>query len=76
VLSSPPFRLDFVEERLWKESREVRLRRKPFAILRFLAQKPRRLVTQAKIVDAVWGRIAMSESRLRTHMHDLRHALG
>ena len=76
VLSFPPFRLDLIEERLWKGNREVRLRRKPFAILRFLAQNPRRLVTQAEIVDAVWGRIAMSESLLRTHMHDLRHALG
>jgi DNA-binding winged helix-turn-helix (wHTH) protein len=77
VLSFPPFRLDLVEERLWKGNREVRLRRKPFAILRFLAQNPRRLVTQGEIVDAVWGRnVAMSESLLRTHMRDLRHALG
>jgi Transcriptional regulatory protein, C terminal len=63
VLSSPPFRLDLVEERLWKGNREVRLRRKPFAILRFLAQNPRRLVTQAEIVDAVWRRIASSDPR-------------
>jgi DNA-binding winged helix-turn-helix (wHTH) protein len=77
VLSFPPFRLDLVEERLWKGNREVRLRRKPFAILRFLAQNPRRLVTQGEIVDAVWGRnVAMSESLLRTHLRDLRHALG
>ena len=76
VFSFPPFRLDLVEERLWKGDREVRLRPKPFAILRFLAQNPRRLVTQEEIVDAVWGRIAMSESLLRTHMRDLRHALG
>jgi DNA-binding winged helix-turn-helix (wHTH) protein len=76
VLSFSPFRLDFVEERLWKGDRELRLRRKPFAILRYLAQNPRRLVTQAEIVDAVWGRIAMSESLLRTHVYDLRRTLG
>jgi DNA-binding winged helix-turn-helix (wHTH) protein len=76
VLSFPPFRLDLVEERLWRGNREVRLRRKPFAILRFLAQNPRRLVRHAEIVDAVWGRTAMSESLLRTHMRDLRHALA
>ena len=76
VLSFPPFRLDLVEERLWKGERELRLRPKPLAILRFLAQNPRRLVTRLEIVDAVWGRIAMSESLLRTHMHDLRRALG
>jgi DNA-binding winged helix-turn-helix (wHTH) protein len=76
VLSFPPFRLDVAEERLWKEGRELHLRPKPFAILRYLTEHPRRLVTQSEIVDAVWGKIAMSESVLRTHMHNLRHVLG
>jgi DNA-binding response OmpR family regulator len=76
-LSFPPFRLDFVEERLWKGNLELQLRPKPFAILRYLAQNPRRLVTRAEIVDAVWGeRVAMSESLVRTHVHDLRRAVG
>jgi DNA-binding winged helix-turn-helix (wHTH) protein len=76
VLSFPPFRLDVAEERLWKDGRELRLRAKPFAILRYLTQHPRRLVTQSEIVDAVWGRIAMCESLVRTHVRDLRHVLG
>jgi len=33
-------------------------------------------VTQAEIVEAVWGKIAMSESLLRTHVRDLRGTLG
>jgi DNA-binding winged helix-turn-helix (wHTH) protein len=76
VLSFPPFRLDVTEGRLWKDGRELLLRPKPFAILRYLTQHPRRLVTKSEIVDAVWGRIAMSESLLRTHLSDLRHVLG
>ncbi len=76
MLSFPPFRLDLDSERLWKNDQEVRLRRKPFAILRFLVQNPKRLVTHREIVEAVWGKVAMSESLLRTHMHDLRAALG
>jgi DNA-binding winged helix-turn-helix (wHTH) protein len=76
VLSFPPFRLDVAEERLWKNGRELYLRPKPFAILRYLTRHPRRLVRQSEIVDAVWGKIAMSESLLRTHVHDLRHVLG
>jgi len=76
VLSFPPFRLDLAEERLWRGECELRLRRKPFAILRFLAQNPRRLVAYSEVVEAVWGRIAMSESLVRTHMHDLRRVLG
>jgi DNA-binding winged helix-turn-helix (wHTH) protein len=77
LLSFPPFRLDLTEERLWKDDAEVRLRRKPFAILRYLAQHPRQLVTHSEIVRAVWGgEIAMSESLLRTHISDLRSVLG
>ncbi len=76
VLWFPPFRLDVAEARLWKGGRELRLRPKPFAILRYLAQHPRRLVTRSEIVEAVWGKVAMSESLLRTHVHDLRRVLG
>ena len=77
VLSFPPFRLDLFEQRLWKGEREVQLRPKPFAILRYLALQPRRLVTRSEIVDAVWGRqVAMSEGLFRTHLHDLRRTVG
>jgi DNA-binding winged helix-turn-helix (wHTH) protein len=76
VLSFPPFRLDTAEERLWKNGQELRLRPKPFAILRYLTRHPRRLVTQSEIVAAVWGKIAMSDSVVRTHVFDLRHVLG
>jgi predicted ATPase/DNA-binding winged helix-turn-helix (wHTH) protein len=76
LLSFPPFRLDLDDERLWKEGGEVHLRRKPFAILRYLVQHPQRLVTQQEVVEAVWGNIAMSESLLRTHVSELRRVLG
>ena len=71
-----PFRLDLEEERLWNGERELRLRRKPFAILRYLALHPRRLVTYFELTQAVWGKVAISESLLRTHVHALRRALG
>jgi DNA-binding response OmpR family regulator len=38
---------------------ELKLRRKPFAILKYLAMHPRRLVTQEELVEAVWGKVAM-----------------
>jgi DNA-binding winged helix-turn-helix (wHTH) protein/tetratricopeptide (TPR) repeat protein len=72
----PPFRLDVRDERLWKGTSELKLRRKPFAILRYLTANPQRLVTQEELVEAVWGKIAMSESLLRTHVSELRHVLG
>src|SRR5271156_5184458 len=76
VLSFPPFRLDVADERLCKDGTEIKLRRKPFAILKYLAMHPRRLVTQEELVDAVWGKVAMSESLLRTHVRAVRLALS
>lgn len=76
MLSFPPFRLDLDSERLWRHDEELHLRRKPFAILRYLVQNPQRLVTHGEIVESVWGKIAMSESLLRTHVRDLRQVLG
>jgi DNA-binding winged helix-turn-helix (wHTH) protein len=76
VISFQPFRIDLAEERLWKGEQELRLRRKPFELLRYLAQNPNRLIRHSELVDAVWGRIAVSESLVRTHVHDLRRVLG
>ena len=70
------FRVDTTEERVWRGDDELKLRRKPFAILRHLVERPSRLVTHEEVVDAVWGRVAMSESLLRTHVHELRRVLG
>ena len=68
----PPLRLDVGDERLWKSTEELKVRRKPFAILKYLTANPRHLVTQEELVEAVWGKIAMSESLLRTHVSELR----
>jgi DNA-binding winged helix-turn-helix (wHTH) protein len=76
MLSFPPFRLDIDNERLWKDGAELRLRRKPFAILRHLVQHPQRLVSYDEIVAAVWGNMATSESLLRTHLSKVRQVLG
>ncbi len=72
----PPFRFDVRDERLWKGTEELKVRRKPFAILKDLTANPRHLVTQKELVEAVWGKIAMSESLLRTHVSELRRLLG
>ena len=76
MLTFPPYRLDLENERLWKDGEEMPLRRKPLAILRCLVQRPQRLVSHGEIVEAVWGKVAISESLLRTHLCDLRQVLG
>jgi DNA-binding winged helix-turn-helix (wHTH) protein len=76
VVAFPPFRLDLEDERLWKGGKELSLRRKPFAILRYLVANPRRLVTHDELMKQVWGDVTVSESAVRTHLHELRSVLG
>jgi len=76
MISFPPFRLDPEDERLWRGSTRLTIRRKPFAILRYLAQHPNRLVTQEELLSHVWGDVVVSESAIRSHLHDLRQVLG
>src|SRR5689334_21291403 len=76
MLAFPPFRLDLDEERLWKGNKLLVLRRKPFAILRYLATNPRRLVTHEELLRHVWSGAVVSESAVRSHLHDLRQVLG
>jgi DNA-binding winged helix-turn-helix (wHTH) protein len=56
--------------------KDLRLRRKPFAILRYLAEHPQRLVSQEELVKEIWGNIVVSESAIRTQLYDLRQAVG
>jgi predicted ATPase/DNA-binding winged helix-turn-helix (wHTH) protein len=76
VLSFPPFQVDMTNERIWKHGEQLHLRRKPFAILKHFVQNPHRLLSHSEIVEAVWGKVALSESVLRTHVRDLRVAIG
>jgi predicted ATPase len=76
VVSFPPFRLDLEEERLWRGDTLLALRRKPFAILRYLATHPRRLVGHDELLAQVWNGAVVSESAVRTHLYELRQVLG
>ncbi len=76
LLSFPPFQLDLKEQRLCKAGVELPLRRKPFAILRYLAEHPQQLVTHEELIEGVWGKVVMSDSVLRSHIRVLRQVLG
>jgi DNA-binding winged helix-turn-helix (wHTH) protein len=76
ILSFPPFRLDLVNEALWRDGAELALRNKPFQILRYFAEHPQRLVTQSELIEAVWGKVVRCDSLLRTHVRVLRRVLG
>jgi predicted ATPase/DNA-binding winged helix-turn-helix (wHTH) protein len=71
-----PFRLDPGNEQLWRGSQEVRLRRKTFAVLRHLVERPGQLVTKAALLDAVWPDVSVSDSMPAISVRELRKALG
>ncbi len=76
MVSFPPYRLDLVEERLWQGSKQLALRRKPFAILRYLVTNPKKLVTHEELLAQIWRGAVVSESAVRSHLHELRTVLG
>ncbi len=71
-----PFRLDLDAEQLWKGVKQVPLRRKPMTILRFLVENPRKLVTHEELLATVWAGAVVSDSAVRSHLHELRQVLG
>lgn len=72
----PPFRLDPDEGRLWKGETVLALRKKPFAILCYLAAHPKKLVTHDELLVEVWRGAVVSDSAMRSHLHELRQVLG
>lgn len=72
----PPFRLDLAAERLWQGEREIRLRPKTFAVLRYLAERPGRLISTTELLKAVWSDVAVTDDMPRQCIRELRSALG
>jgi DNA-binding winged helix-turn-helix (wHTH) protein/predicted ATPase len=72
----PPFRLDLVNEQLWRENQLVPLRPKTFAVLRCLVGQAGRLVTKEELLKAVWSNTRVSDGILKGYIRDLRGVLG
>ena len=77
----PPFRLDTVNQCLWRREEcggeeRILLKPKAFAILKYLVDHAGRLVTQDELLDAVWPDTHVQPEVLKRHMLDIRHELG
>lgn len=70
------FRLDRVDGRLWRGEVERPLRGKSFALLRYLAEHPGRLVTRDELLRAVWPGVAVGPGVVRVSVAEVREALG
>lgn len=71
-----PFALDMANECLWRESTQIGLQPKPFAVLRYLVDNPGRLITHNELLDKLWPETFVQPQVLRTYMLELRRILG
>ncbi len=72
----PPFRLDPLNQCLWRGQQRLLLTPKPFAILQYLADHAGRLVTQTELLEALWPDTFVQPEVLKTYVAGIRSALG
>src|SRR5215467_7535526 len=69
------FSLDTGSERLLKGAREIALRPKVFAVLKYLLDNPERLITKDEILDAIWPEVSVGDAVLKSCIKELRDLL-
>src|SRR5215468_9190594 len=75
-LTFGPFRLDLLQNRLWRETQPIAIRHQAFTVLRYLVMHADRLVTKAELLQHVWGGRQVTDSVLRGCIHAIRVALA
>src|SRR5262245_55647742 len=70
-----PFRLEKTK-RLWRGERLVDIRPQSLAVLHYLAERPRRLVTREELLNQLWPGIYVTKTVLRVCVHEIRRALN
>ena len=73
---SPPFRLDVVNQSLYRGEVRIPLMPKPFAVLQYLVENAGRLVSQNELMEAVWPETHVQPEVLRRSILEIRRALG
>ena len=71
-----PFRLDTVNQCLWRAGERVPITPKAFDVLRYLVEHADRLVTQDEILEALWPEMYVNPEGVRKYILEIRKALG
>ncbi len=69
------FRLDLVNECLWRENRAIAIPPKEFALLLYLVRNPGRLVTKDELIEAVWPETTVTDGVLKVSIRKIRATL-
>src|SRR5579864_2017004 len=75
IVAFGPFRLDTRERSLFKGGKPVRLSRKVFDVIAFLATHRGSVVTPNELIDAVWAGEAITDSNVAQHICFARRIL-
>lgn len=75
-LSFGSFRFDPQRRKLWRGDQPVDLQPKPLAVLQYLLEHPKRVVTKAELLKQVWAGVYVTTTALRVCIRALREALG
>src|SRR5262245_34639237 len=70
------FRLDPVNQCLWRGEQRVAITPKAFDLLRYLVEHAGRLVTQDEILDALWPEIHVNPEVVKKYVLAIRKVLG
>ncbi|MGH9019680.1 MAG: winged helix-turn-helix domain-containing protein [Acidimicrobiales bacterium] len=72
-LVSGPVQLDIEARRCYVGTKEIKLRKKEFALLRLLLENPGRVLTREVLIDRVWGNDYVGDTKtLDVHIKRLR----
>src|SRR5262245_9738293 len=69
------FRLDLVNECLWRDEQTIALPPKEFAVLLYLVRNPGRLVTKDELIEAVWPETTVTDGVLKVSIRKIRVTL-
>src|SRR5262245_19329763 len=70
------FRLDLVNECLWRDEKAIAIPPKEFAVLLYLVRNPGRLVTKDELIEAVWPETTVTDGVLKVSIRKIRATLN
>jgi pimeloyl-ACP methyl ester carboxylesterase len=75
-IAFPPFQLDLSSGRLSCGAVPLDLPPKAFGLLRYLAERPGRLVTKEELLDGIWPDVNVTPDVLKVTIGEIRKVLG
>jgi len=71
-----PFRLDLINQCLWRGEQALTLTPKAFAVLRHLVAHSSRLVSKEELFQTAWPETVVSDAALKVCIGEIRKVLG